>query len=233
MRPVKFTLVELLVVIAIIAVLASLLFPALSSAREMSKGTKCAGNMRQIITAAFSYIGDFDEWLPASNAAWDDVYYGKAMASYLGYDSDSYINPKSGITRCPSETKGFGNAVDNPSWPAVTNYIGTLRYTHAAEVSAGEYAGWQRYYNSQEMKRYNLITNSSAIMIEMAASCNDVHGKQALWPATYTMAGYTNTLDLTWGTPFWHNGGANFLFKDGHVARYKAGTQFTNDWQPK
>ena len=53
-----FTLIELLVVIAIIAILAAILFPVFLSAREASKRTKCAGNMRQLGTAMQMYLQD-------------------------------------------------------------------------------------------------------------------------------------------------------------------------------
>src|SRR5262245_15615290 len=56
--PLGFTLVELLVVIAIIAVLASLLLPALSQAKEAGRTSICASNLRQLSIATRMYVHD-------------------------------------------------------------------------------------------------------------------------------------------------------------------------------
>ncbi|MDQ3814996.1 MAG: DUF1559 domain-containing protein, partial [Armatimonadota bacterium] len=60
-RSLGFTLIELLVVIAIIALLAAILFPVFSRAREQARKTSCANNLKQVTLAAAQYSQDYDE----------------------------------------------------------------------------------------------------------------------------------------------------------------------------
>ena len=60
----KFTLIELLVVIAIIAILASILMPALQQARQRGQGAGCLSNLKDLGMACQNYMDDYNGWLP-------------------------------------------------------------------------------------------------------------------------------------------------------------------------
>jgi prepilin-type N-terminal cleavage/methylation domain-containing protein/prepilin-type processing-associated H-X9-DG protein len=60
-----FTLIELLVVIAIIAILAAILFPVFSQARDKARTITCTSNQKQLGTALLMYAQDYDETLPS------------------------------------------------------------------------------------------------------------------------------------------------------------------------
>jgi prepilin-type N-terminal cleavage/methylation domain-containing protein/prepilin-type processing-associated H-X9-DG protein len=101
---VGFTLIELLVVIAIIAILAAILFPVFSRAREKARQTSCLSNLRQSATAVGQYVQDYDEAFPMSvylafNAS------GPCALTMLGA-IEPYIKNRQ-IYQCPSEPRAL------------------------------------------------------------------------------------------------------------------------------
>ncbi len=102
-----FTLVELLVVITIIAMLISMLLPALSQARDAAKGLKCLSNMHQLGLTMAMYQSDFDGAFPASlfyvtndnpQEVWD-----RKLAPYLDINPDATPAPCAQVLQCPSD----------------------------------------------------------------------------------------------------------------------------------
>jgi prepilin-type N-terminal cleavage/methylation domain-containing protein len=125
-RPAAFTLVELLVVIAIIAILASLLLPALGQAKAKAQTALCAGNMSQLQLAWQMYADDNADGLPmtilGTSAGLDSAQPGSWLVGCRLLDtttsniqSGTLFNytPCAGIYRCPTDrttvqTKGPG-----------------------------------------------------------------------------------------------------------------------------
>lgn len=109
--PRDFTLIELLVVISIIAILASILLPALKKAKMKAYQTVCANNLKSCATAMNFYIGDNNDYFPlADGAGYHNVQY--QVATYLQF-SKKFDNS----LICPSDDDILSKwAYKNGTW---------------------------------------------------------------------------------------------------------------------
>ena len=83
LRQAGFTLIELLVVIAIIAILAAMLLPALSKAKQKSQTIACLNHLKQLTTASIMYAGDYRDLWPLNNPGDDTVNLANPPANYV------------------------------------------------------------------------------------------------------------------------------------------------------
>ena len=206
-----FTLIELLVVIAIIGILAAMLLPALSSAREKARSGTCVSNLRQIHLALVLYQDDNQGYMPPIAS---DYNYSKKLGRYLPQRGTTATSQGNRVFTCPSAVNTFRNPKVNPT------EIG-LTYS-TSWVMAGPVPGalnYSREYARREATVSTKPTETWLVVEGVQVSGSSLKGENCSSDVTWSevKADLAKSPRAATRLDFRHSEAMNVLFFDGHV----------------
>jgi prepilin-type N-terminal cleavage/methylation domain-containing protein/prepilin-type processing-associated H-X9-DG protein len=229
-----FTLIELLVVIAIIAVIASMLLPALGKVKQKGQQIQCLSNHKQLTLAWAMYANDSSDKIPysmtrvRSPAAWPSGYQNFDGANRSNWDVEydlkqsplwPYTGESHGIFRCPAEQ----STVVPKAGPLKGRRVRRLRSMAMNAWMGGEDGAFNAAPNlsSPPWRLYRSLNDLTepgpSQLIVFGDQREDMNGYPNLY---FDTSGYPDRPVLTQFAgdliPFYHGGATSYSFADGH-----------------
>ncbi len=233
-----FTLIELLVVIAIIAILASMLLPVLTRAREVARRALCLNNLRQVYLGAYLYYDEHDLWFPtepqtsvsSGNARSRDDLSAKHYLGSVANDSTGWFKFLTGkymqreVVMCPSMDVGLSVSIFNDYLLGQTsNYGGMVDYGYRYNLKV---VGTDAYGRLSDFTYQRGVLDSSAY-IGKALFCDSGGSKcdATFVPYLRTRSDWYRSDGQSWnagpggtiGARWAHGNGGHVVGHDGHT----------------